>query len=55
MPSGTWGYLYVEDGKVLGQPVGLAAEQGRRVKPTETFGPGKDFRTGPCSWGPTCG
>ncbi|MFD7819673.1 putative adhesin [Streptomyces sp. NPDC059698] len=43
MPSGTWGYLYVEDGKMLGQPVGLAVEQGKKVKPTEIFGPGKDI------------
>lgn len=43
MPGGTWGYLYVEDGKTLGQPVGPAVEQGKKVKPTEIFGPGKDI------------
>lgn len=34
MPSGTWGHLCVEDGKTLGQPVGLAVEQGKKVKPS---------------------
>ncbi|WP_229858654.1 DUF6531 domain-containing protein [Streptomyces poonensis] len=41
MPSGTWGYFYVEDGIGLRQSVGLAVEQGKKIKPTEIVGPGK--------------
>ncbi|MFE4177505.1 putative adhesin [Streptomyces sp. NPDC056909] len=41
MPSGTWGYFCIEDGRRLPQPVGLAVEQGKKIKPTEIVGPGK--------------
>ncbi|MEU9193191.1 FG-GAP-like repeat-containing protein [Streptomyces hundungensis] len=43
MPSGTWGYFYVEDGVRLRQSVGLAIEKGEKVKPTEIVGPGKSL------------
>ncbi|WP_405680548.1 putative adhesin [Streptomyces sp. NBC_01238] len=41
MPSGTWGYFYVEDGIGLRQSVGLTVEQGKKIKPTDVVGPGK--------------
>ncbi|GAA4964678.1 hypothetical protein GCM10023238_35360 [Streptomyces heliomycini] len=41
MPSGTWGYFYVEDGLGLRQSVGLAVEQGRRSSPQRSSVPGK--------------
>ena len=41
MPSGTWGYFYVEDGIGLRQSVGLAVEQGKKTKSAEIVGPGK--------------
>ncbi|WP_449479290.1 hypothetical protein [Streptomyces abikoensis] len=31
MPSGTWGYFYVEDGARLRQSVGLSIEKGGTV------------------------
>lgn len=43
MPSGTWGYFYVEDGARLRQSVGLSIEKGEKVKPTEIVGPGKSL------------
>ncbi|MFH8989791.1 DUF6531 domain-containing protein [Streptomyces sp. NPDC017940] len=43
MPSGTWGYFYVEDGVGLRQSVGLAIERGQKIKPTEIVGPGKSL------------
>ncbi|MGV9521630.1 putative adhesin [Streptomyces griseus] len=43
MPSGTWGYFYVADGVGLRQSVGLAIEQGKKIKPTEIVGPGKSL------------
>lgn len=43
MPSGTWGYFYVEDGIGLVQSVGLAIEKGQKVTPTEIVGPGKSL------------
>ncbi|MFJ8599238.1 putative adhesin [Streptomyces shenzhenensis] len=43
MPSGTWGYFYIEDGVGLRQTVGLAVEKGEKIKPTEIVGPGKSL------------
>ncbi|WP_240103814.1 putative adhesin, partial [Streptomyces sp. MUM 16J] len=43
MPSGTWGYFYVEDGVGLKQSKGLAVEQGEKVRPTEIVGPGRSL------------
>ncbi len=43
MPSGTWGYFYVEDGIGLRQSVGLAVEKGEKIKPSEIVGPGKSL------------
>ncbi|MFE3737043.1 RHS repeat domain-containing protein [Streptomyces sp. NPDC059134] len=41
IPSGTWAYFYVDDGIGLRQSVGLAVEQGKKIKPSEIVAPGR--------------
>ncbi|BFP52137.1 hypothetical protein SCMC78_19440 [Streptomyces sp. CMC78] len=43
MPSDAWGYFHVADGVGLRRSVGLAMEQGKKIKPTEIVGPGKSL------------
>ncbi|NJQ16049.1 putative adhesin [Streptomyces bohaiensis] len=41
VPPGTFIKFYVPDGKRLSDAKGFAVETGTRIRPTETFGPGK--------------